>query len=393
MTINQVFMGSRAMVLCDRDLMSIDISAIQGPDDASHEATSLMESILCCLLASDWNVRAWTLLEALRGRKDIRILCRSGTDNNNKLISLRDTLQTVCMNGAISVGILLLASYHLFPAPLRRNWLYMHSLTTSLASKARSGQQWRREMVQGTRDGQIIADRIADGFLAVSEAATLLCQRFASRPGDDVVIWALLVGEQRFEDAAELWTRGHGGTDPIPMDRTVYTGYLISSVPRLSHDGISWAPSQPGVQFAADGSGTSYDYPPYDGMLSRVGTIMKYPHNLRAVWGVSPINFGGKRVPLYLQRAGNAVVKDLITSYDEGILLQPLQEVDAQEDAGSQEPAVVLPSVYKGHSRGPLLAVCGKHRSRPDMPWKWLGVVDWGSSPLPRFEVQEVVVG
>ncbi|KAL6874818.1 hypothetical protein J3F83DRAFT_519359 [Trichoderma novae-zelandiae] len=391
MTINQVFLGSRAMVLCDRDLMSIDISAIQAADDVSHEATSLRESLLCCLLASDWNVRAWTLLEALRGRKNIHILCKSGADN--RLISLRDTLQAVCMNGAIDIGILLLTSYHLFPTPPSWHWMHLHMRIASPASKARSSRLWRRKVLSGTHEGQIIAQRIADGFVAVSEAATLLCQRFASRPGDDVVIWSLLVGKKPSGNASDLWTRGYDGVDLIPMDTAVYTGYLISSVPRLRLPGLSWAPSQPGVQFATDGSATADLYTPYDGTLSRVGTI-EYPrHHLRAEWGVSPIRFEGSRAALYTLRTVHPVVEELITNYDEGILLQPLREVDTLDDTGKEEPAVVLASMYKGHSRGPLFAICGKRRTGEETPWEWLGVVDWGSSPLPRFEVKEILIG
>jgi hypothetical protein len=64
--INSVFANSKLTLVCDRDLMSVEINQM---------TLGLQESILAAILLCDWNVRAWTLLEALRGRKNIQILC------------------------------------------------------------------------------------------------------------------------------------------------------------------------------------------------------------------------------------------------------------------------------------------------------------------------------
>jgi hypothetical protein len=54
--INSVFANSKLTLVCDRDLMSTEINKM---------TLELQESILAATLLWDWNVRAWTLLEAL----------------------------------------------------------------------------------------------------------------------------------------------------------------------------------------------------------------------------------------------------------------------------------------------------------------------------------------
>ncbi|KAK6713609.1 hypothetical protein SNK04_004573 [Fusarium graminearum] len=288
MNINSVFSESRVVLLCDRDLMEIDVSVLEGAEHLSQKAICLRESILCTLLACDWNVRAWTLLEALRGRKNIHILCKSGDHNTE--ISLREVLQVVSTYG-------------------------------------------------------------------------------------------------------------------------IFTGFLLSSVPRLRSPGPSWAPNQPGVSRSAIGEQTRY--PPYDGNLSRVGTIeIEQEMYFSAVWGTSKIIFHQGSAVSYDIRPQDTVVNlhptvsDSLIGYKEGMLLQPLQEDEAEpeetngdaelepkdkdETTGSGE--VVLAALYKGPSKGPLFAICGR-KHYGDEPWSWLGVIDWGRNAiLPYFTAETVVL-
>jgi hypothetical protein len=60
--INQVFADSKLTLICDKDLMAIDIEPLN---------VEVQESILATVLVCDWNVRAWTLLEALRDRRNL----------------------------------------------------------------------------------------------------------------------------------------------------------------------------------------------------------------------------------------------------------------------------------------------------------------------------------
>ncbi|CAF3487914.1 unnamed protein product [Fusarium graminearum] len=409
MNINSVFSESRVVLLCDRDLMEIDVSVLEGAEHLSRKAICLRESILCTLLACDWNVRAWTLLEALRGRKNIHILCKSGDHNTE--ISLREVLQVVSTYGSINIGILFLMNYHLLPAPRSLDWLRTHTDGSSAVAMERIRRQQRRKVFKVSHDARLIALQIEKGFVTISEAATLLSQRHASRPGDDVIIWSLLVGDDPFKHALQLWRSGRAGIDILATHQTVFTGFLLSSVPRLRSPGPSWAPNQPGVSRSAIGEQTRY--PPYDGNLSRVGTIeIEQEMYFSAVWGTSKIIFHQGSAVSYDIRPQDTVVNlhptvsDSLIGYKEGMLLQPLQEDEAEpeetngdaelepkdkdETTGSGE--VVLAALYKGPSKGPLFAICGR-KHYGDEPWSWLGVIDWGRNDiLPYFTAETVVL-
>ena len=66
--INHIFMGSKATLICDWDLMRIDISLLRKAPNTGP-AVRLVEGVLIALLVCDWNVRGWTFLEAIRGKK------------------------------------------------------------------------------------------------------------------------------------------------------------------------------------------------------------------------------------------------------------------------------------------------------------------------------------
>ncbi len=79
--INWIFKNSKVTLLCDQDLMKADINAL---------TMKRRESFLAALLVCDWNVRAWTLLEAMRGRNNIHLLCK-----RNHVICFKELLRTV----------------------------------------------------------------------------------------------------------------------------------------------------------------------------------------------------------------------------------------------------------------------------------------------------------
>ena len=55
--INRIFSNSKSTLVCDRDLMSIEVGA--------SPAQTIVEVLLVTLLVCDWNVRAWTFLESM----------------------------------------------------------------------------------------------------------------------------------------------------------------------------------------------------------------------------------------------------------------------------------------------------------------------------------------
>lgn len=377
--------------------MEIDVTLLKDSNSLSRAAVSLRESILATVIVSDWNVRAWTLLEALRGRKNIQLLCKAGEDK--VVLSLQNILEIVTFNGGINISIVLLMSYHLFPPPDEWSWLIRH--TSGAALKA-SG---RRKVFDSSYDACNLAKRLEAGYLNASEAATALSQRFASRPGDDVIIWSLLVGDKPFKQAVDLWTP-RGGNPPVHYDQIIYTGFLISSVPRLSTPGLHWAPAQPGPQTTRDDQQT-FRFPPYDGNMTEVGVIEQVGQEcvLRAKWGVSRIEYVeghpwsyefSSYGPNPENRELHPFVVDRLPLGGYGILLQALQEAESEaiEDSlklGVTRP-IALASVYKGPSRGPVFALCGSYNG-VNWPWTWLGVFDWGDrKPLPYFRVEEILL-
>ncbi|GME64599.1 hypothetical protein NA56DRAFT_752534 [Neofusicoccum parvum] len=190
--INRVFRDSRLTLVCDRDVQLID---------ASRPSLAVHERILAVLLVCDWNARAWTLLEAMRGRHDVWLLCRHDVP-----VSFRAALDDVHRRGSVALATLFLTAQHLLP---------------SFRPVKAAQRESMRAMVRG--------------LVSVEEAAMLLSHRHATRPGDEIVIWSLLVGETVPEDALDFWRR----------NLIVRTGFLVSSVPRLDKLGWSWAPVRP----------------------------------------------------------------------------------------------------------------------------------------------------
>ena len=131
------------MLVCDKDIMEIDIS---------NMTTAVCETLLVTAIVCDWNVRAWTFLEAFRARRTIHLLCR-----NNAVVQLKQVIEIVHRKGALDIGILLLAMPH-FLAPLDDRILASH-------------KSWAPE---GGREG------FKAGYLRIETSGSLLSHRAAS---------------------------------------------------------------------------------------------------------------------------------------------------------------------------------------------------------------------
>lgn len=101
--INTTFTNAKFTLVCDKDLMKIDINN-KGSD------VKLAESIISTFLVCDWSVRAWTLLEAFRGTHNLHLLFK-----NNLIIPLRQIWASVYLEGRIDLAILSLAARHFLP--------------------------------------------------------------------------------------------------------------------------------------------------------------------------------------------------------------------------------------------------------------------------------------
>ena len=204
--INPVFRHAKVMLVCDQDIMQIDISKL------TH---SICETLLVTTLVSDWNTRAWTFFEAFRARQNIHLLCK-----NNAVVSLKEVLQTVCTSGALDIAILALAIGHAIPTFNDRDL--------------------NLPIVKGGYT------RFKPGYLTVERSGRFLINRPVSHPGDDIVIWSLLMSEKTvFHDAETFW-KNIQAAYPNHADEVIHdsyeaaqieTGYLVSSIPRLRRPG------------------------------------------------------------------------------------------------------------------------------------------------------------
>jgi hypothetical protein len=105
----------------------------------------------------------------------------------------------VSRNGNIDIANLFLSAQHLLPTQL-----YITGVPKDDPRQLRPWAVNRRK-----------------GFVSVTEAAGLLSHRHASRPGDEVVIWGLLTGDEVFFRAEDLWCKQEGQNFP--------TCWLVSS--------------------------------------------------------------------------------------------------------------------------------------------------------------------
>lgn len=344
--INSVFATSKLTLVCDKDLMQIDVS---------NRTTKLSESLLSVLLVCDWNMRAWTFLEANRGRNGIHLLCK-----DDQVVPLKEVLDDVSRNGNLTVATLLLTAQHLMPA---------------------------QGIPKGGTPSEALNDR-ARGFVSIHEASCLLSHRHASRENDEVIIWSLLCREDVKETAADLWRSMIG--------RVIPTGYLMSNHPRIGyevggHKGLGWAPRRPDmpddsnssgkrgkVFFADDGSNSAFGRVMSGGFRAKwlvyeFGTDLRLCSILlKALWALSWAQF---RTNYELRR----IATKFLANYRWGALLQ-----------AGKDPSVDVPVQYRGDSDGTLVAVIG---SNDKEEWHWLHVYEWKVSiSLPAFRRKEILL-
>ena len=332
--INKVFAESRATLVCDRDLMEIELVG-----DISVE---LRESILVTTMICDWNIRAWTFLEAFRGRESVYLLCK-----HNKVLSLKDTVEIVHREGSLDVGILLLTVPQLLPR-VKMQHSPMDSRTGTITPLFR-------------------------GFLTVEYSASLLSHRPASRPGDDIVIWSLLLERKVYENAIDFW-RGRQG-------QHIHTSFLVSTAPRLDIWRFGWAPSSPRI--ISDNSTISK--PRSMGLndsSSEIGMITA--DGLRANWlfcKLSRLKMTVSKLPLdnrVLPFANIGSIREVyLRNYKWGALLRPL--LANQLD--------YVPAPNREDDSKTLVVVCGTNDPpNDDAAWEWKGVHEWDlKDPLPIF--------
>lgn len=342
--INWIFTNSKVTLVCDQDLMKIDITTL---------TMELRESILAALLVCDWNVRAWTLLEAMRGRNSIYLLCK-----RNQVIRFQDLLKIVHEQGRIDIASLFLTSQHLMP-PLPQD---------------------DYEIIPGFGGLATDEDRLKQmGFVSISEGGILLNHRHASRDGDEILIWSLLINKKATKNVVQLW-KSQIGTK-------IQTGSLLSSAPRIKGcQGLSWAPCSPTLQSPPNSDVTGKrTYLPYDGEDTGAGVVTA--EGLQAKWLVHKFCASVEGGSMNHQANGASINPELIDiaaryleNYQWGALLR------ACPASGPRN----VPAQYRGNARRPLMAVCGSTDGRF---WEWRGVYEWNTNAaLPELKIEDLLL-
>ena len=332
MNINKIFAESKATLVCDRDLMEIYID-----DNISVETYEL---ILITVMTCDWNVRAWTFLEAFRARQSIHLLCR-----DNKTVSLKRAVEIVYREGSLDIGALLLTVPHLLPRA--------------------------RQLVQ-------MQDPMLRGFLSVENSAMFLSHRPASRPGDDIVIWSLLLNEKVYETAIDFWRSRQG--------EIIQTSFLVSTAPRLNVWRLGWAPASPRI-FLDSVTASGPRSMGINAITSEVGMITD--EGLKARWlfyKLGRLKMAASKLPLgrrVLHFSNVEIIcKTFLQDYQWGALLRPLK---AYED---------VPAINQEDMSRILVVVCGTNDDPHDgAAWEWRGVHEWDvREPLPTFKYEEQIL-
>jgi hypothetical protein len=371
--INKVFTQSCVTLVCDKDIMSIDVSPLLGDECSTSPAMlELRESIIATLLVCDWNVRSWTLLESMRGRQHIYLLFK-----HDIVLCLKTILDLVSTHGSIDIAILFLGSQHMLPAI-------------------------RHDRVFDQPFG-VVEQQASLGFIDKESAAALLSRRHASREGDEIVIWSLLASDKPYYNATDWWkSNAECFTMPTRM------GFLVSSVPRIEDvEGLSWAPKKPGIYLGKDELDRKIYHPYVDQKTERANV---WRSGLVGVWGVCVFSTTAEAEADPGPRLGSesevsnscnhksthskiaelgAMLRGL--GYERGVLLQPLENVWR----GFKEKA----SRYRGCD-GFLFGVCGSRRGEEVKvegkmleKWEWVGVSEWGlDEELPEFGIQQVLI-
>lgn len=349
--INVIFTTSQVVLISDADLQSVDPLAGN---------VKCMETILSILLVCDWNIRAWTMLEATRANRSIQLLCK-----DDQTVALLDLLRDVWNNGRVDLAVLLGGVEHLLP---------------SNNPPSRKG---------------------------LEEAGYSLSQRHASRVGDDVVIWGLMNGRSGQDDALSLWQ----------AQTVVRTAFLVSSAPRIKGIlGFGWAPCSPRITPQkricwAQNQGYIVRYPSYDGGGSALGYITA--NGLRALWMIQDVGKDTiveareRFLELYdAQSLGEDFLHDPDTTIDEaegytrpdmaiacdvedlirnGLLVRSLRP--ATEDGLASYDG----SERRGQSSDLTIVICYKTEEKE--LWIWEGVYRWGvGTPFEIWRPEEMLI-
>lgn len=369
-SINSIFRNSKVTLISDQDLQSISI------ENSSIEE---FETLLSVLLVCDWGVRAWTMLEAIKGNASIQILCK---DDNT--IVLKDVLQRIHQFGSVDLAVLLGCVQHLLPS------------VTAGSDKE------------------------------TEEIGHLLSRRYASREGDEILIWGLLSTSNPTKSIHDFWR----------LQRDVKSAFLVSSATRIEAiPGLGWAPGTPYIRpqqrsvELGNGLHQKYSvyYPSYDGRGSQ--NVQRTPKGLFGKWLCLDMNLevikdlcelcqAEKTTSLWLDENRQSFVysENTDTELDPELELYP--RPDFTNACATLRMFAVTPgtkvkllrplaademNAYDGGNRrgedfALLVIVCLCTEIHDDeslehqCEWQWKGVYEWQDDSVEGWAVEELLI-
>nr|AUW31389.1 hypothetical protein [Cladonia uncialis subsp. uncialis] len=368
-TINWTFANSKIVLICDQDVMEIDVSDCD---------ILKKEIIFATVLVSDWNVRAWTYLESTRGRNHLYLLCK-----HNACIKFTDLVKDIWSEGSIDIAIMSLAARHMLPWNIRTQ-----------------------------------SSSINENNASLEYAGFMLSYRPASRTGDDFVIWSLLIGldkdstvslplENGLQDSEEFVARFW----KILVNRSITTGFLMSSAPRVTLPGLTWAPrtascrstdSWGPFQTTYDGTKTSLALITEQGIVSE---WMMYEIDMESIKAMALDTF----TSVFIKRL-KEICEETLNGCLRGALIHPVTD-EARNTVQNQWPEVNPRQAelavrsegfrglcYPGYQRrlgNMSLAVLGMSAQEcSGLGWVWRGMYEWtdGVVSPPFALVQNVLI-
>ena len=363
------------MLVCDRDIMKIDVSNL---------TILTCETLLVTAIVSDWNTRAWTFFEAFRARRTIHLLCK-----NNAIVPLRQVIQRIHHEGALDIAALTLVAPHFLP-PFD---------DLEMAKPKSEGRQSYRA-----------------GYLPIETSGTLLSHRPASRPGDDVVIWSLLISERTIFNSAEAFWKSMQAPilevstktgDIVSRGMAIRTSYLISSAPRLKTKGLGWAPASP--TFHSSNHVGNLALNGFDGGASKLGWVTK--DGLVSHWlywrfeGCGLEQLSHEECPRNLAR----IRAQYLEGYRWGTILCPTEEDMTGDkqwrgakqwwESGGRLRRTIVVVCGTNETNGSVLEAYTYKFNKSEKPrgrwvknevtgWEWKGIYLWDDvEPLPKWQM------
>lgn len=335
--INNIFAQSKVTLICDRDIMDIDIREL---------SVEKLESVLATLLVCDWNLRAWTLLEGMRGRAHLHLLCKY-----NNTIPVIEVLQTVYRRGRSDLSFMAMSSQHLIPS-------YAYVI----------------EDFNLFDDSESTSSREKINFLSIGEATALLSHRHMTRHNDDIIIWGYLTGYTTFRDPVKLWRSRVG--------QRIDIGSILSSSPRIKgHKGLSWAPERPTVRYSSGSMPSKKAYVAAILAYTVSGEILA--EGLRAFWFFHELSMNANHSKAEMESLPVAVFELMRRNRCEYAHFATLQACSPRE--------IVEPVVHRETNHGPLVVLCASHD--PAEGWQWIDVLEGKDGRLlPGFERKRILL-